>query len=364
MKVHVSAANLPEMMAEIQRQSGAVRRSDDSGERLEFPAEMGRGSLWGVRVHAGVDLILHDYEFTEPLLLEGEYTGYRQVGFGFCLRGEVEYTMRGRKTDLRMRTGQSFVSFTPDFKGETRYPAGQRFLMASVGVEPAVFASSLSGQREGIPLALRHIIDGATEKLYFQLGTLTPAIRVALTQVLNCPYQGVTKRLYLESKALELVALSLAQSEAGARKTSHVPVLRPDDIERVHKARDILLDNMDEPPSLLALARRVGLNDFKLKVGFRQVFGTTAFGYLHEQRMEQARQLLEERRLNVTEVACAVGYANPSHFASAFKRKFGVNPSVYCRGDSVLSFLSRRAEIHRRVEKIPLRAVAGAETCY
>jgi AraC-like DNA-binding protein len=45
--------------------------------------------------------------------------------------------------------------------------------------------------------------------------------------------------------------------------------------------------------------------------------------------MERARQLLEERKFNVTEVACTVGYANPSHFASAFKRKFGVNPSAY-----------------------------------
>lgn len=88
---------------------------------------------------------------------------------------------------------------------------------------------------------------------------------------------------------------------------------------------------MDDPPSLLALARQVGLNDFKLKRGFRQVFGTTAFGYLHDQRMERARQLLEERRFNVTEVACTVGYANPSHFAAAFKRKFGVNPGAYSR---------------------------------
>jgi AraC family transcriptional regulator, transcriptional activator of the genes for pyochelin and ferripyochelin receptors len=98
---------------------------------------------------------------------------------------------------------------------------------------------------------------------------------------------------------------------------------------------------MDEPPSLLTLARQVGLNDFKLKRGFRQVFGTTVFGYLHEHRMERARQLLEERRLNVTAVACTVGYANPSHFAGAFKRKFGVNPSAYLRGAPTRAFKRR-----------------------
>jgi AraC family transcriptional activator of pyochelin receptor len=332
MKIRISAANLAELMEQLQRQSGAVRRSsDDGGELLEFPAEIGRGSLWRMRVRTGFDLILYDYAFTEPLLLEGEYTGYRQIGFGFCLSGEVAYTMRGSKRELRLQPGQSSVSFTPDFKGEAWYPAEQRILMAGIGVEPTVFATFLNGQGEGIPLALRRIIEGATEKLYFQLGALTPALRVALTQVLYCPYQGATKRLYLESKTLELVALSLAQSEAGAYRPCLAPLLRPDDVERIYKARDVLLDKMDEPPSLLALARHVGLNDFKLKSGFRQVFGTTVFGYLHDQRMERARQLLEERNLNVTEVACAVGYANPSHFAAAFRRKFGVNPGAYSR---------------------------------
>jgi AraC-like DNA-binding protein len=334
MRAHISAANLAELMEELQRQTGAILRPDDSGDLLQFPAELGRGSLWGMRVQTGFDLILYDYAFTELLLLEGEYSGYRQLGFGFCLSGEVEYITRGSKIDLRTRPGQSVLSFTPDFKGEARYPAGQRILMTGIGVEPSVFATFLNGQREGLPSALRRILDGATAKLYFQPGTITPAIRVALTQVVHCPYQGVTKRLYLESKALELVALSLTQSEVGERRAFRSPVLRPDDIERIYKAKDVLLDNMDEPPSLLTLARQVGLNDFKLKAGFRQVFGTTAFGYLHEQRMERARQLLEERRFNVTEVACAVGYANPSHFAGAFKRKFGVNPSAYLKETS------------------------------
>ncbi len=76
----------------------------------------------------------------------------------------------------------------------------------------------------------------------------------------------------------------------------------------------------------MELSRRVNLNDFKLKKGFRQVFGTSVFGYLRQVRMEQARMLLEQARMNVTQVALNVGYANPSHFAAAFKGQFGINP--------------------------------------
>lgn len=105
--------------------------------------------------------------------------------------------------------------------------------------------------------------------------------------------------------------------------------LRRDDIERLHHAKDILISNLENPPSLLDLAQQVGLSDRKLKQGFRQVFNTTVFGYLHDYRMEKARQLLQEDTMTIAEVSYTVGFANRGYFAEAFKRKFGVNPSAY-----------------------------------
>jgi AraC-like DNA-binding protein len=85
---------------------------------------------------------------------------------------------------------------------------------------------------------------------------------------------------------------------------------------------------MDAPPSLPELARHVGLNEFKLKTGFRTLFGTSVFAYLRAQRMELARRLLVQRGQSVTEVALRVGYANPSKFALAFRKHFGFPPSA------------------------------------
>lgn len=98
------------------------------------------------------------------------------------------------------------------------------------------------------------------------------------------------------------------------------------DLERLERARRLLLDRIDSPPSLRDLARHVGLNEVKLKVGFRTAFGNSVFGYLRVERMELARRLLVQRGLSVTEVALRVGYANPSKFAGAFRKHFGFMP--------------------------------------
>ena len=128
----------------------------------------------------------------------------------------------------------------------------------------------------------------------------------------------------------ELMALLMEQEQALTRgQALSSMTLKPDDIERIHEARDILVRQMEHPPSLLELARLVGLNDYTLKRGFREVFDTTAFGYLHDYRLEKARQLLQERRLNVSEVARAVGFGSSSYLSRAFRKKHGVSPKQY-----------------------------------
>jgi AraC family transcriptional activator of pyochelin receptor len=333
MKIRFSVANLAEWMALVREKTGAIPGTDSDGDLLEFPQRLGTGYLCCMQVRPGFEVTIHDSEFHEPLLFEGEYLGHRPIGLSFCLSGRTVYSMRGVKEVLRMEPQRSLLLLgPPDFYGAAEYAIGQRIQLISIGVEPSILSPFLESQRDNLPSMFTRLVEDTQptrQPVYCQLGAISPAIHIVLKQMLSCPYQGVMKRLYFEGKALELMALTLTRMLADDHRQPATLLLRPDDIERIHKARDVLLDKMDEPPSLLALARQVGLNDFKLKRGFRQVFGTTAFGYLHEQRMERARQLLEERRLNVTEVACTVGYANPSHFAGAFKRRFGVNPSAY-----------------------------------
>ena len=196
----------------------------------------------------------------------------------------------------------------------------------------------LEGQFDQMSADLRGIVDGSSENYYKRIGTMTASIQMAIHQILNCPYHGSIKRIYLESKALELISHQLAQWAFAEYKSKMSFPLRPDDIERIHDAKGVLVRNMEKPPSLLELAMQVGLNDTKLKRGFRRIFGTIVFGYLQLKRLEQTRGLLEERNMNVTEVAATVGYSSLSHFAKVFKQHFGAKQaSTFLNSSTKLS---------------------------
>jgi AraC-like DNA-binding protein len=175
-----------------------------------------------------------------------------------------------------------------------------------------------------LPRALEKLL-GSTAPYELHEQFMAPAVSRVLDEVLHLDARGGHRQLYLEAKGLELLAVLIDELELASQAMSP---LGPRDIERLERARRLLLEGMDSPPRLSELARTVGLNEFKLKAGFRTLFGSSVFGYLRTQRMEVARRLLVQRHLSVTEVAARVGYLNASKFATAFRKHFGLPPSA------------------------------------
>ncbi|MEM8614656.1 MAG: AraC family transcriptional regulator [Cyanobacteria bacterium P01_H01_bin.105] len=252
-------------------------------------------------------------------------------GFNFCISGGFTVKPFGRSQEFMANADDAHIAFFQgDVKSMSEVDSGQTVSLVQLAVSPAL-VHTLSTELSDPLQSFLHQIFSSHQASHRTVNpwltiTITPAMTIALQQILQCPYQGITKQLYLESKALELITLKLHQLSEDRPPAS--TSLKLDDIDRIHLARDILIRNLDDPPSLLFLAKQAGINSFKLKQGFREIFNTTVFGYLHAYRMEEARRLLQLGEINVTQVAQAVGYTHPGKFAAAFKKKFGITPKV------------------------------------
>jgi AraC family transcriptional activator of pyochelin receptor len=144
--------------------------------------------------------------------------------------------------------------------------------------------------------------------------------------VLNCNYSDSLKKMFLFSKAIEMLVLQAESfDKVTNRETQYIN--KDYDKERILFARDYLLRNIEAPPTLTVLSRIAGINEYKLKRGFKETFNQTVFEYLSGVRLELAKNDLLERRKSVTEIAFGLGYSSLQHFSAAFKKKFGVAPS-------------------------------------
>ena len=169
-----------------------------------------------------------------------------------------------------------------------------------------------------------HILAGKPARLRKANLPITPRITAVLQELLNCMYTGYCKRMFVQAKVIELLMLQFEQCEQDESQLA--PALKQTDIEKMLHARDLILQNMECPCSLIDLAHMVGTNEYYLKKHFKQVFGTTVFGYLNSYRMEQARKMLLEGDQKVGDIASALGFKYAAHFTAAFKKHFGYLP--------------------------------------
>lgn len=301
---------------------------DDIGQYWEWPEDFGKGWLRMIKLRPGLVMGIGKYRLERALVVNFELA-HSPITFEFSVSGNVSHTITyesGTEDLWHNKQGHSIITCLPPCQGVLRPPIDTSVNCVSLHVEPRLLNTLLKGQTH---IFRTDILNSDTETIkrpYCQMSPITSEMIVAVYQILNCSQQFPFKRMYLESKALELIALSLAQfvtSEGVEQKSAE---LRPDDIKRIRRAKEIINREYADPPTLFQLAKSVGITHSKLNYGFRKIYDVTVFGYLRKIRLEHARRLLIEQGLSVTDVAYAVGYDSLPSFSTAFSKHFGIRP--------------------------------------
>ncbi len=145
-----------------------------------------------------------------------------------------------------------------------------------------------------------------------------------ITNLLHCPYDETLRRFYFDNKVKELLFLLLIQKYTAAamhtRLTKH-------DREAIHEAKSIIEKNTASHITSRKIAQQVGMNEFKLKNFFKQVFGIGMFEFMIQVRMQKARVLLLETDKPIKEIATLTGYTSIQNFQTAFKKYFNCTPA-------------------------------------
>lgn len=147
----------------------------------------------------------------------------------------------------------------------------------------------------------------------------------------HCPYKGEMKKTFLREHIRALLTLQFYHfHHTVAGKDLAVDTrITARDTEVLHAIKDYLDQHFLEPASLRGLSKAFGINEFKLKYGFKKLFNTSPIKYLQQKRLELSLLLLRETDKSVAEIADEMGYNHPNNFSLAFRKTFGQSPLFY-----------------------------------
>ncbi len=246
------------------------------------------------------------------------------IQFHFGIKGRAKFVFNEGTYALDLREEKSLLFYNPQKELPLNLELAPNSWMISVIISIQKFHGLFSKDASHIPF----LSDENKDRKYYKENDISPSMAIVLSQLFHYNLNPQIKNLYYKGKGYELLSLYFNSSEDPDAEQCPF-LIDEENVLKIRKAKEIIITNMSEPPGLEELSDKVGLSLKKLKMGFKQIYGDTVYGYLFDYKMDYARQLLDSGSYNVNEVGLKIGYSTGSHFIAAFKKKFATTPKKY-----------------------------------
>tara|TARA_Y100000996_G_scaffold391171_1_gene352948 strand:+ start:353 stop:1240 length:888 start_codon:yes stop_codon:yes gene_type:complete len=261
---------------------------------------------------------------SEAIVMKKHPVNQDFIQFHFCLKGLINFTFNEGSYTFQVREEHSMLLYNPQKALPIDVELSPNTWMVSILISITKFHSLFSNDADHISF----LSPENSAKKFYDNQLFTSSIAVVLSQILQAKVHNSMKSLYFKGKVYEVLSLYFNKNEDPSLEKCPF-LVDEQNVQKIRKAKEIILDRMTDPPSLDELAVNIGLSLKKLKEGFKQLYGDTVFAYLLDHKMDEARIMLDSQKYNVNEVALKLGYSTSSHFIAAFKKKYGTTPKKY-----------------------------------
>jgi AraC-like DNA-binding protein len=288
---------------------------------MNVPEELGSGYLKSISLYDDLTLSVTKLNLKHPIIMY--YENYNnQFETTYCLDGYIGYAETGI-VETGLRKNEYGIYLKQQSRGMIMYPSNEDIYAVSILAKGKLLESlpfyvdCISEKKSCHRNLVHHLMTPRKSDLPLHSMFIQAIENDGDTGLQSLLREGLVKTIIAYLWQNCVVKPLDGQASCNYRES---------DQKAFHQAACILEQRYDNPPTISELCRMVGVNEYKLKTGFRALYGKTIHEYAHHVRMKTARVLLENDDLTISQVAYMVGYINASHFTKAFHMQYGVNP--------------------------------------
>ncbi|WP_335966657.1 AraC family transcriptional regulator [Galbibacter sp. PAP.153] len=274
----------------------------------------GKGDIKHVQI-GSVSIQTCNLELEKDLVFYNE-TSEDFIHMSFLIEGEKIISLRGNN-DVLNESQECYMARVEEFKGYVRLTGERPYREVNIS-----FPYSYLQQR-----GIMEVNDFKSYNDNHLVHPMSNEILTILAHIQETTLEGVSKRLFLEAKLLELLALQLNNYKNGQIQKSGVN--QDKILKKLYAAKQFMLENLDQNYSIKEMSRKMALNEYIFKKEFKRVFGCSVNEFYSDKKMNKAKELLKVTQLPIYEIAGEVGYKNATHFSAAFKRAYGKTPKQF-----------------------------------
>ena len=298
---------------------------------LNLPEQFGKGSVKAYEFENGIGVVLTNYTVNKA--------------FHFQLKKGIVHPLK-----IVFNAGETFFH---KFQGEDDYdeihdlscavlsstPSNNHIFMIPANKTSKIFTLEINRKlfenyaAEHIPelnefqSSLFRDVNGVN--VFKHIAPYSHTISNLIDQFMNCEFEGLARKVYLDGKTHEIFAEYLRQYSDDREEKPEPSILRQYTIRCVQQAADIIEKSLSDPPTVSQLAKSVGINSKLLQQGFRSVYKRSVNEFILSKKLDKAVELLIKTELTISQITYEIGISSKSYFSKLFKEHYGLTPSTY-----------------------------------
>ena len=311
-----------------------VEMTTDCDEHsIKFDNQLGKGQIKGINFDHGVSLMLYNLELRQDFTLRYKLGRRHPIQLHYTNKGNVDLVSTNKNLTHTVNSNQAMI-YAPE--GDSNYEmvlkAGEKIQVIQVEVVRFLFLRKIECDLDTIPVPLREMYnDTIGSGSFFFKTSSEPMIVNTIAQLFKSEQTGLERKLLIEAKSLKLITTLIKKFRVETNLGDTVYRFSHKDVKQINIAKNFIIDNVHDTPTVKELSHLIGMNTNKLQKGFNLLFAKSIRQFTISLKMHMALNYLDQGNMTISEIAYKIGYTNKGHFSQLFKKEFGVLPSEYLR---------------------------------
>lgn len=298
---------------------------------LRFHNQIGKGAIRNISFDGGISLMDYECTFNEPIKLVFNTANVSPLEFIFISKGAFKYSEDSTENYLDLEQYQNIIISPKQFAKKTFvFPKGETLKVNFIWIFRKEYLKKKNNNVTCLNELLATVFNDDQGKLpYVHGGSFSLKIEDQVKELGKVYEKGMIRTLSIEGRIYLILALQLMEQHDFENNNSLPEALSKNDIKKIHRLTEYVLENISGQLTIDILAREACLSPKKLQLGFRVLFSKTVNEYIRQLKLEIARDFLKNTELSVSEIVYAVGIKSRSYFSKIFNEAYGVLPTEY-----------------------------------
>lgn len=281
----------------------------------------GSGRAISIEIREQVNFSALDVKLTNAVLIPNEYAT-PVLGFYLCLSGKVTVDFFKKQS---ISTGQWGLYSVPEGTYNFRIYGtdDHKYQILGVHFSRSSFQQFFDKNYDSLPVEIKQNIQNNIP--YSRTGNYPVDLHDRILQLMNSEFDKLHDKLRLEGIIYEVMSYVLASFKR------EKPELDRKKIQLMESVCKTIKENPFSGTSTQSMAQEIGMSESLFYKTFKSIYGVSPNQFVVENKLLNAKQLLEEGDVSVNEVSFRCGYESVSSFSRIFQHKFGLRPGEIIR---------------------------------